>query len=80
MINSASVEAIICSTETPGARSSNLNPFGVTSKTANLVLFLGSLLFLFFKPLKESVSKCIPDRDYFFFNKNSISFDTCHFI
>ena len=25
------------STDTPGARSSNLNPFGVTSKTANSV-------------------------------------------
>jgi hypothetical protein len=28
---------MICSTETPGARSKSLNPLGVTSKTANSV-------------------------------------------
>jgi hypothetical protein len=39
IINSASVEAIICSTVTPGARSTNLNPLGVTSIQPIQLLF-----------------------------------------
>ena len=37
MIKSASVALMISSTETPGALSNNLKPFGVISKTANSV-------------------------------------------
>ena len=37
MIKLASVEAMMCATETPGARSNSLNPFGVISITANSV-------------------------------------------
>jgi hypothetical protein len=35
---------MICSTETPGARSNNLKPFGVISKTANSVTTFASFI------------------------------------
>lgn len=37
MIKLASVEAMICSTVTPGARSNSLKPFGVISSIASSV-------------------------------------------